>query len=89
MNNQIIATFMLAITAQAIKYPIEKIMGLQTFVGVAAQMTAASLGGILIYLLTCWLLKSEELNLFITALRKKVGQRPVIAEEIIEKEKLT
>ena len=84
-----IATFILAITAQAIKYPIEQIMGLQTFIGVATQAIAAALGGSIVYLVICWLLKSEELKLFLDSLKRKIGKRPAIAEEIVEKEKLT
>jgi len=84
-----IATFMLALTAQAIKYPIERMMGLQTFIGVATQTIAAGLGGLAIYLLICWLLKNEELNMFMTVFKKRFFSRPVIAEEIVEKEKLT
>ena len=85
----LVAGFMLALVSQAIKYPIEQIMGLQTFIGIATQTTAASLGGLLIYFLVCWLLKSEELLLLIAALKKKLIKRPAIAEEIVEKEKLT
>jgi len=84
-----VATFMLAIAAQAIKYPIEQIMGLQTFIGVATQATAATLGGLIVYFVVCWLLRSEELNLFLSVLKRKLGKRPVVAEEIVEKEKLT
>lgn len=85
----LIATFMLAITAQAIKYPIEQIMGLETFFAVAVQAAAAALGGSAVYLLSCWLMRSEELNVFLSSLRKKFLKPPAIAEEIIEKEKLT
>lgn len=83
------ATFMLAITAQAVKYPIEKIMGLQTFVGVATQTIAATAVGLAAYFLICWLLKSEELEIFINSFKKKFLKRPVIAEAIVEEDKLT
>ncbi len=85
----VIATFLLSITSQAIKYPIESVMGLETFIGVALQVMAATLGGIIVYIASCWLMKSEELNIFINSLRKKFLKNPEIANEIIEKEKLT
>lgn len=83
-----IATFMLSIVAQAIKYPMEQIIGLETFIGVATQAIMATLGGLAVYFTVCWLLRSEELNLFINVLRRKLTKRPVIAEEIVEKDKL-
>jgi len=85
----LVATFMLTITAQAIKYPIEQAMGLKTFVSIATQATAAIFGGSIVYLLVCWLFKSEELDLLISVFKKKFLKQPAIAEEIIEKEKLT
>lgn len=85
----IVATFLLSITAQAVKYPIEKVMGLDTLIGVTTQAASAALAGISMYFLVCWLLKSEELNIFINSLKKRFLKNPVIAEEIIEKEKLT
>jgi len=85
----ITATFLLALTAQAIKYPIEQIMGLETFIDVTVQAGAAALGGSFVYLLSCWLMRSEELNIFLASLKKKLLKQPLIAEEIIEKDKLT
>ena len=84
----LVATFMLALTAQAIKYPIEQMMGLETFIDVTVQAAAAASGGLIVYILICWLLRSEELGIFINSLKKKFLKQPVIAEEIIEKEKL-
>ncbi|NUM25292.1 MAG: murein biosynthesis integral membrane protein MurJ [Candidatus Buchananbacteria bacterium] len=85
----LVATFMLAITAQAIKYPLEQSFGTQTLVGIGLQTIAATTGGLLVYFAISWLLKSEELDILISSLRKKLLRRPAIAEEIIEKEKLT
>lgn len=85
----LVASFILAITAQAIKYPIEQAMGLQTFLGVTLQALAATLGGLISYFIICWLLKSEELNLMIEAAKKKVLKKVEIPNEIIEQEKLT
>lgn len=85
----LVATFMLAIVAQAIKYPIENILGTQTFWGVAAQAIAATAGGLAVYFLICWLLKSQELNLFIEAMKRKVLKKSEVPREILEQEKLT
>ncbi|MBI3290651.1 murein biosynthesis integral membrane protein MurJ [Candidatus Falkowbacteria bacterium] len=85
----IAATFMLGIFAQAIKYPISQAFGTQTFIAVSLQAALATAGGIGIYLLTCWALKSEELGIITSSLKKKLVKRPVLAEEIIEKDKLT
>ncbi|MAF14174.1 MAG: murein biosynthesis integral membrane protein MurJ [Parcubacteria group bacterium] len=83
------ATFMLAIVAQAAKYPLEQISGTQTFMGVTAQALTAIIAGLATYFVVCYFLKSEELNIFISALKRKISRRPVIAEEIEETEKLT
>ena len=85
----LVATFMLAITAQAIKYPLEQSFGTETFIGISLQTLAASFGGLTVYLMVSWLMKSEELDILLLSLHKKFMKRPAIAEEIIEKEKLT
>ena len=85
----LVATFMLSLVAQAIKYPVERITGTQTFLGIAGQTLLASLAGLIVYLLTCWLLRSEELAIFTRILRRKVFPKPAIAQDIEEKEKLT
>ncbi len=85
----LIATFMLAISAQAIKYPLEQSFGTQTLIGISLQALAATTGGLIVYFITTWLLKSEELDILISSLQRRLLRRPAIAEEIIEKEKLT
>ncbi|MDX9893070.1 MAG: murein biosynthesis integral membrane protein MurJ [Patescibacteria group bacterium] len=85
----VIATFMMAITAQAIKYPIGQLFGTETFIGIGAQLLLASLGGGLAFLTTAYLLRTEELNTYLESLRKKFLKRPNVPEEIIENEKLT
>ncbi|MFA6410612.1 MAG: murein biosynthesis integral membrane protein MurJ, partial [Candidatus Buchananbacteria bacterium] len=85
----LVATFMLAIVAQAVKYPIEKILGTTTFFGIATQATVASIFGLAVYILICWLLNSEELSLFIQAVKKKLLKNPELPKEIIEQEKIT
>lgn len=83
------ATFMLGLVAQAAKYPLEQAFGTITLLGVIAQATAAILAGSIVYLVVCYLLKSEELTIFIESFKKKFGKHPAIAEEILEQEKLT
>ncbi len=80
----LVAIFMLAITAQAAKYPIQQLLGLDTFLAVAMQAAAAVSAGGLAYFITCWLLKSEELNLFIVAFEKKILKKPKLPEEVME-----
>lgn len=84
----LVATFMLSIVAQAIKYPLEQVAGTQTLLGVTAQGLSSVIAGLGVYLSITYLLKSEELTIFINSFKKKFGRRPVIAEEIIEQEKL-
>ena len=85
----LISTFMLAIVAQAIKYPMEKYFGLNTFIGISLQTGAAALGGLLIYFMVAFFLQSEELKMFIDALKNKLSAKPVVTKEIIEEEKLS
>jgi putative peptidoglycan lipid II flippase len=85
----LIATFMLGIVAQAVKYPIEQKFGTSTFVGIAIQAAAACSAGLIIYFFICWLLKSEELNLFVESIKKKLLKHPEIPQEIIEQEKIS
>lgn len=82
----LIATFMLGLVAQAVKYPMVRIMGLETFLGVSLQMVSATLAGLAAYLLTTWLLRSEELILLVDSIKKKVLHKPEIPEEIVEQE---
>jgi len=84
----LISSFMLAITAQAIKYPMVQIMGLETFWGIALQMVAASLGGLFIYFFVGWVMGLEELILFIDSLRKRVFKKPVLPDEVVESESI-
>jgi putative peptidoglycan lipid II flippase len=80
----LVASFMMAIVAQAIKYPMVQLMGLNTFWGIALQMIAATSGGLATYIFVGWLVKCEELTLFIDSLRKRVLRQPAIPEAIIE-----
>ncbi|MFA6322894.1 MAG: murein biosynthesis integral membrane protein MurJ [Candidatus Buchananbacteria bacterium] len=84
-----VAAFMMAIVAQAIKYPMQQWLGLQTFIGVASQTLAAGSAGLVTYFTTCWLIKSEEFKLFIEVVNKKILKKPQLPEEVTEQESLT
>jgi putative peptidoglycan lipid II flippase len=66
-----VATFMLALVAQATKYLTQPVLGTNTFLGVSLQGGLAAILGILMYVLICWLLKSEELSHFIDSFKRK------------------
>ena len=85
----LVATFMLGLAAQAVKYPMVQVLGLETFLGVSLQMISATLAGVAAYSLTAWLLRSEELILLVDSIRKKVLHKPEIPEEIIEQEAIS
>ena len=80
---------MLGLAAQAVKYPMVQVLGLETFLGVSLQMISATLAGVAAYSLTAWLLRSEELILLVDSIRKKVLHKPEIPEEIIEQEAIS
>ncbi len=78
------STFMLAITAQAAKYLVEPVFGTTTFIGVTAQGSIAALSGLIVYLVVCWLMKSEELDSFISSFKKKFFKKISVPLEAIE-----
>ena len=66
-----------------------QVLGLESFLGVSLQMVAATLAGAAAYLITAWLLRSEELILLVDSIRKKVLRKPEIPEEIVEQEPIS
>lgn len=84
----LISGFMLAITAQAIKYPMVQIWGLETFLGIAAQMIMATLGGLAAYFFMGWIQKSEEQIIFIDSLKRKILKKVELPKEVIEQESI-
>lgn len=58
-----IATLVAAAVAQALKTPIAYIVDMQRFWGIATQLFGSFAGGIIVYILVCMLLKSEELEI--------------------------
>lgn len=56
------AAVVAGICAQALKYPIAAIVNMQKFWGIFTQLVVAGGGGMGAYLLMCWFLKCEELQ---------------------------
>lgn len=56
-----LATIIGGIVLQLLKSPVAQVVNMQKFWGVATQLTVSFVGGIGIYVLICWLLKSPEL----------------------------
>ena len=80
----VVATFMLSLVAQAIKYITEPIFGTATFMGVAVQATAATFLGVTVYLLVSWLLKTEELFAIVSVFRRRSRIASPAAEPLKE-----
>ena len=59
---------------QVLKYPVAAVVDMQRFWGVLMQLVVAGSGGVTVYLLLTWLLKSEE----IIVLRKYLPQKPAL-----------
>ncbi|OGY33839.1 MAG: murein biosynthesis integral membrane protein MurJ [Candidatus Andersenbacteria bacterium RIFCSPHIGHO2_12_FULL_46_9] len=59
---------------QVLKYPVAAVVDMQRFWGVLMQLVVAGSGGVAVYLLLTWLLKSEE----IIVLRKYLPQKPAL-----------
>lgn len=78
----IVATFMLSLVAQATKIYVGNVGGTTTFLDVAFQGLAASITGIVTYIAISWLLKSEELQIFVNSFKKKFIKKAVIIQEI-------
>jgi putative peptidoglycan lipid II flippase len=58
----VIATFVAAAVAQALKTPIGSLVDTHTFLGIAMKLLGVFGGGILTYIVVCMALKSEELS---------------------------
>lgn len=59
---------------QILKYPVAAVVDMQRFWGVLMQLVIAGSGGVGVYILITWLLKSEE----IIVLRKYLPQKPAL-----------
>ncbi|MBI1833726.1 MAG: murein biosynthesis integral membrane protein MurJ [Candidatus Andersenbacteria bacterium] len=58
----VVASIAGAIAAQLLKYPIASFVDMQRFWGVLTQLIGAVFGGLLVYLVICWLVGSPELE---------------------------
>lgn len=65
------AAFVAGLVIQALKYPVAAVVDMSRFWGVATQLTVCGLGGVIVYLALCWVLKSEELR----ALRRYIPRK--------------
>ncbi len=61
------------LTIQLMKIVIAPLIDMTRFTGVLTQLVGASLAGILVYLLLCYLFGSEELLTFINSVRRKMN----------------
>ena len=65
------AALVAGFVVQILKYPISLLVDMQRFWGVMIQLVGAGLGGVIVYVIVAWLLRSEELE----ALRKYIPGR--------------
>lgn len=79
----IIASFVMAIVVQFMKFGVEPYFGTETFMGVFLQGLISGLVGIAVFVVVGLLLKSEELSTFISSIKKRMfrERRPVAATE--------
>lgn len=57
----VIATVVGGVFVQLLKYPVASVVDMQRFWGVFVQVVVALAGGISVYLILCWLMKSQEM----------------------------
>ncbi|MCE9642765.1 MAG: murein biosynthesis integral membrane protein MurJ [Candidatus Andersenbacteria bacterium] len=63
IGKMVVATIVAAITTQLLKTPIANMVDMQRFWGILTQLIGAFAGGILVYIIICILLRSEELEI--------------------------
>jgi len=76
------ASFCMAVVVQGLKYALEPFFGTQTFVGIAIQGSVSGVAGILVYLILCILLKSEEAIIFFSSIRRRLLRKYVPSETV-------
>lgn len=75
----------MALVVQSLKYPLAKIFNQDYFFGILGQGLVAGLAGLFIYGILCYILKLEEMNIFIQSLHKKwLKLRNIETTEMIE-----
>lgn len=70
----VIAALVGGVVLQILKYPVAAVVDMQRFWGVLIQLVIAGSGGVGVYILITWLLKSEE----IIMLKKYLPQKPAL-----------
>ena len=60
------------LSVQGLKFFVSKFIDMSTFLGVATQGTLAGLGGIIAFIIFCWLLQSEEFFSFWDSIRRRI-----------------
>ena len=67
-----LAAISCGVIIQICKYLIEPFIDMNTFLGVASQGAFAGISGLTTYLLVCYILRSEELLIFLTQIKKRI-----------------
>ncbi len=76
-----VASFAAGIGAQGIKYLVDSVVSLDTFLGIFIQLSAASLAGLLIFVAVSYILKLEEFFIFKNSLTRKLFRTKQIIQE--------
>jgi len=79
----IIASFVMAIVVQFMKFGVEPYFGTETFMGVFLQGFISGIVGIAVFVVVGLLLKSEELSTFLSSIKRRMfkERRPVASTE--------
>ena len=73
----IVAAIGAGATVQCLKIIIWPFINMETFIGVFSQLMVAAIGGLLIYILICYLFKSEELASVLSVFKRRLPWRKV------------
>jgi len=78
-----VAAVPMALVIQLAKNFLGARVNMATFVGVATQLLAAALAGLVVYVAFAWLLRSEEAQSFLISIKRRVSARelPAVAAE--------
>ncbi|MDP3900313.1 MAG: murein biosynthesis integral membrane protein MurJ [bacterium] len=79
-----LASIAAGISIQAVKFLIEPLVNMTKFWGVLTQGFLAGSFGIIIFIIVCWLLKSEELLNFIRSIRSKFKREKIETDDVSE-----
>lgn len=79
----VIASFVMAIVVQFMKFGVEPYFGTETFIGIFLQGFISGMVGIAVFVMVGLLLKSEELSTFLSSIKKRMfrERRPVASTE--------